>query len=418
MQTSDIIIVGAGISGLCCARQLKKLGFSSLVLESSSVIGGRVKTDNVNGFLLDRGFQVFLTAYPEARRILDYEKLNLKYFAPGALVRSAGNFHPFYDPLRHPSKLFSSLFSPIGSFGDKFRIAYLKHRVGHGDYQRLFQHCQLSTIDLLEHLGFTERIIKQFFKPFFGGIFLDNQLTTPSRMFEFIFQMFSQGSATLPHSGMSAIPEQIASKLLPESIKTKQTVHSVKDNCVRLTTGEELHAKAIILATASHTTEKLLGLKPQNTHRVSCLYFDAPSPPIADPILVLNGDSHGPINNLCVLNKINPNYAPKNSNLVSATVIGGMTSDIERQVKLQLKSWFGKQTSSWSLIKTYDIKDALPIITSFSNLSDNHQISEGLFTCGDYRSSPSLQGAMVSGRDTANAVASFLRDGVSKKRLF
>ena len=414
MKNSDVIVVGAGISGLCCARQLKALGLTCLILESDTVIGGRVRTDQVDGFLLDRGFQVFLTAYPEALRILDYEKLKLKYFAPGTLIRSSGKVYSFYDPLRSPLKLFDSLFNPIGSFTDKVKIAYLKHRVMNGDYQRFFKPTKLSTIELLRKMGFTEKIIKEFFKPFFGGIFLENELSTTSGMFEFVFRMFSQGSATLPYEGMSALPAQLASSLPSEWIQTERPVHSVKNNSVLLTSGEALHAKAVVLATPSHVTEKFLGLAPKNGRRVTCLYYDAPTAPIKEPVLMLNGDSHGPINNICVPSQINSNYAPKNSNLISATVLGGMTKDLEQQVGLQLKSWFGKQTSAWSLIRTYDINHALPIIPSFFELDNQHQVSDSLFACGDYLSSPSLQGAMVSGRTTANAVASFLGHHISE----
>jgi len=405
---ADVIIVGAGISGLCCARQLETLGLSCRVLESSNGLGGRVRTDSVNGFLLDRGFQVFLTAYPEARRILDFDALKLKHFTPGAMIRDAERFHSLYDPFKNPTKILHSLLSPVGSLHDKLRIALLRYRVQQGQYEELFRRSNQSSLETLRELKFSDEIIRKFFRPFLGGIFLEDQLSTPSGMFEFVFRMFSQGSAALPSHGMGAIPDQIASKLPIEWIQTNTPVHSVKNNSVQLSNGEILHAKAIVLATPSHIAENFLGLTPKCGRRVTCLYYDALIPPIIEPILVLNGEHQGPINNMSVPSQINSNYAPENTALVSVTVLGGLTIDLERQVRSQLKSWFGKQTNSWSLIKTYDINHALPIIPSFFDLDQSPRISETIFVSGDYRSSPSLQGAMVSGRQTANAVASFL----------
>ena len=405
---ADVIIVGAGISGLCCARQLESLGLTCHVLESSNGLGGRVRTDSVNGFLLDRGFQVFLTAYPEARRILDFDALKLKHFSPGALIRDAERFHSLYDPFKNPTKILHSLLSPVGSLNDKLRIALLRYRVQQGQHEELFRRSNQSSLETLKELKFSDEIIRKFFRPFLGGIFLEDQLSTPSGMFEFVFRMFSQGSAALPSHGMGAIPDQIASKLPIEWIQTNTPVHSVKNNSVQLSNGEILHAKAIVLATPSHITENFLGLTPKCGRRVTCLYYDALIPPIIEPILVLNGEHQGPINNMSVPSQINSNYAPENTALVSVTVLGGLTIDLERQVRSQLKSWFGKQTNSWSLIKTYDINHALPIIPSFFDLDQSPRISDTIFVSGDYRSSPSLQGAMISGRQTANAVASFL----------
>ena len=413
-MNSDVIIIGAGISGLCCARQLETFGLTCLVLESGQFIGGRVRTDPVDGFLLDHGFQVLLTAYPEARRILNYKTLQLNNFTPGALIRSSDNFYSLYDPFRSPSKLLHTLFSPIGSFRDKVKIAQLKHRLQRGNFERLLKPSKLSTLEALKQIGFSDKIIKEFFRPFFGGIFLEDKLSTPSGMFEFIFRMFSQGAAALPSQGMGAIPEQIASKLPSGWIQTERPVHSISNNSVQLTSGEVLRAKAVVLATPSQITEKFLGLVPKNGRCVTCLYYHAAIPPITEPILVLNGENYGPINNLCVPSQINSRYAPPNATLVSVTVLGGMTNDLEQQVRSQLKSWFGEQVCSWALIKTYEIKHALPIIPSLFDLKNKPQATDNLFVCGDYRSSPSMQGAMVSGHQTANAVASFLGHHISK----
>lgn len=215
----DVLIVGAGLSGLCCARQLRQQGVRCLVLEASSGVGGRIRTDIVDGFRLDRGFQVFLTSYPEAKAILDYQALDLKPFLPGALIRYDGRFHEMTDPWRRPSSAIRSLFSPIGSITDKFRIARFRSRLLRGSIYDRFRDPETTSLQALQDAGFSPSIIERFFRPFLGGIFLDSELRTSSRMLNFVFRMFSLGKACLPAEGMEAIPRQLAAALSPDSIR-------------------------------------------------------------------------------------------------------------------------------------------------------------------------------------------------------
>ncbi len=218
-MTLDVLIVGAGLAGLCCARRLQSQGIRFQILEASDAVGGRIRTDYVEGFRLDRGFQVFLTSYPEARQSLDYQALRLRPFQPGALVRYGGRFHELSDPWRRPLASLGSLISPIGSLGDKLRVARLRARVLKGSIEDRFYDPELTTLGALQDDGFSASMIDRFFRPFLGGIFLDAELRTSSRMFQFVFRMVSLGSVCLPADGMEAIPRQLASALPPGSIR-------------------------------------------------------------------------------------------------------------------------------------------------------------------------------------------------------
>ena len=192
-MNQDVVIVGAGLSGLCCARQLQQQGVGFVLLESSDRVGGRVRTDVVEGFRLDRGFQVFLTSYPEAQRILDFESLQLKPFLPGALVRYGGRFHELTDPWRRPFAAVRSLWSPIGSLADKLRVASLRRQSLRGTIEDRFRDPETTSLQSLQRSGFSSSMIDRFFKPFLGGIFLDAELQSSSRMLHFVFRMFSTG---------------------------------------------------------------------------------------------------------------------------------------------------------------------------------------------------------------------------------
>lgn len=413
-MTPDVLIIGAGLAGLCCARRLQQDGVRFLILESSDGVGGRIRTDTVDGFRLDRGFQVFLTSYPEAAQHLDYEALRLKAFLPGALVRYRGSFHELADPWRRPTAIFPSIFSPIGSLADKLRVARLRFRVLKGSMEDRFRDPETTTLKALENSGFSQSMIDRFFRPFLGGIFLNSELMTSSRMFQFVFRMFSLGQASLPEEGMEAIPRQLAAGLPPDTLRFGAKVIEAWSNGVRLESGEELHARKVVVATDGPAAAKLLDeTNAVSGQGVTCLYFNAPKPPIDRPILVLNGDGHGPINNLCVPTVVTPAYGPIGSSLVSVTVLGTPTdaAGLQKEVLAQLGDWFGPQTQGWRHLRTYRIPYALPrqFPPALTLMERPIRTPAGIYVCGDHRDNASINGAMVSGRRAAESLLADFR---------
>ena len=404
MSNPEVIIIGGGLAGLCCARRLHESGVSFQLLEASDDVGGRARTDEVDGFLLDRGFQVLLTAYPEAQQVLDYDALELARFSPGALVRYRGKFHRFADPWRSPRHVISTAISPVGSLFDKLRVARLRSRVCRGSLDDLFERPETTTIDALRQAGFSPQIIEPFFRPFLGGVFLDRELLTSSRMFEFVFRMFATGDAVLPARGIGAMARQIADQLPEGSVRTGAAVEALDGTMVRLASGEVLQAGAVVVASEAPGAAKLLGdSPPAGGQSVTCLYFAAERPPIDDPILVLNGDGEGPVNNLCVPSQVAETYAPENQSLISVTVLGTPDGDIEAAVREQLRDWFGTAVDEWRHLRTYRIPYALPgqAPPALSPVAKPVKRRDGLFACGDYLDTASIQGAMLSGRRAA-----------------
>jgi phytoene dehydrogenase-like protein len=406
----SVIIVGAGLAGLCCARVLHQAGIPFLILEASDGVGGRVRTDRVEGFLLDRGFQVLQTAYPEAQAVLDYRALDLKPFYPGAMVYYDGQLRRVGDPLRKPQHFFSTLFSPIGSLADKLRVARLRRQVSQGSLEDLFRHPETSTLAALKAQGFSDMMIERFFRPFFSTVFFDRDLASSNRMFEFVFRMLAAGDTALPAGGMGAIPAQLAAALPEGSIRTNAPVVRVKEGKVVLASGEEMPARAVVLASDGSETAHLLGEeKPFATVDCCCLYFAAARPPVAEPILVLDGENTGPVSNLAMVSNVAPSYAPPSQALIQATVVGNpeiLDQDLEAQSRAQLTRWFGPEVGDWRLLRIYRITRALPDQTppTPDPLSQPVQKSPWLFVCGEYQSLSSIHWAMVSGRRAGEAV--------------
>lgn len=409
-MNDQVIVVGAGLAGLCCAKRLSDAGVRCTVLEAAEHVGGRVATDEVDGFLLDRGFQVLLTAYPEARKVLDYGKLNLQAYEPGAMIRIGSSFDVISDPWRNPARLIKTALSKVGSLGDKLKIQTLRRQSRVGTLDDVFDAPEQTTLQSLKGYGFSDQIIERFFRPFLGGVFLDSQLETSSRMLHFVFRMFSDGVAAVPQDGMRAIPRQLAENLPDGTVQLMQPVASVASAGVTLLSGEVLPAGSVVLATDQDAAGRLVtGLETaRKFRRVRCLYFSAEESPVVDRLLILNGNGQGLINNLSVPSLISNSYAPRGKHLLSVTTLDELVSgeDLQAAIRAELKEWFGPATADWKHLRTYDIPHALPnhSVPAFDPTWQPEQLSNGVYVCGDYRSQGSIQGAMVSGRLTAEAV--------------
>ena len=405
----DAIVVGGGLAGLCCARHLQTRGWKVLLLEVSDGVGGRVRTDVVQGFRLDRGFQVLLDRYPEVEQQIQLSNLRLRPFLPGALVRCEGAFHEVSDPWRRPWSLLSTLHAPIGTWRDKLLMSRLKARSLRGTIEERFHDPEQSTLQVLRDIGFSATMIDRFFRPFLGGIFLDGSLDTSSRMLDFVFRMFSRGAACLPEAGMEAIPRQLATALQPGTIRLETRVEKIHEGSVVVSSGERMSARCIFVAVEGPSAGALLGApKPMSGRGVMCFYYAAKRSPLGRPLLVLNGEGHGPINNLCVPSDVCPSYSPAGRSLISASVLqeqGMDAATIEPQVRLQLREWFGAVAEDWEPLRSYTVPYALPAqpVSWLEPHEREVRVQKGVYVCGDHRDQGSIQGAMVSGRRAAEA---------------
>ncbi len=421
------MIVGAGLAGLRCAELLQKAGFDTLLVEASDAPGGRVRTDLVEGFRLDRGFQILLPAYPETKAVLSYRALKLRRFTPGALVWHGGKFHRFIDPRREPINAAKFMFDDVVTFGDKLRIARLRARVSRGAPEALFQGPDTSTRAFLRQFGFSVKMIDRFFASFFGGVFLENELQTSAHYFQFLFRMFAEGLAAVPLEGMERIPQQMAAKLAPGTLELNTRVESVARRQQRFTvttrSGSVIEAKQLVFAVAEHALQPLLAELVPHTrvqgragrawNRTTTLYYAAPKTPIEGPILALNGEGPdgGPINNLAVMSQVSRRYAPKGQELIAVAVVGaapgtdsGMES-LEQAVREHAERWFGAgQVSQWRPVGAYPLEYALPLARATQWESSSTRVTDNVYVCSDAQEQPSIQGALASGRRAAEAI--------------
>ncbi|MBM3637831.1 MAG: FAD-dependent oxidoreductase [Actinobacteria bacterium] len=400
----DVSIVGAGLAGLVAARVLSRAGLSIAVVEASDDVGGRVRSDIVDGFILDRGFQVLLTAYPELHRHLDLRALDLRMFEPGALVWRDGEGHVVGDPLRRPKTVVDTATAPIGSVLDKARIALLRMKLVRRDPKMLLRGDDIPTATALRAFGFSSAIIERFFRPLVGGIQLDPNLGTSRRMFDVIFRTLATGDTGVPAQGMGEITRQLASNLPAGSVHLNCAVTKVEPGRITTSSGHTIASRAVVVATEGPVASSLLGLPQVTSRAAGCVYFSADTAPIAGSYIVLDGHGQGPVLNVAVMSNVADTYAPPRRHLVVAALPGVAEGDIEQLARTQLRSWWGPQVDGWKTLRSYRIPHGQPGQDPPFNPKKNVALGEGLFVCGDHRDTGSIQGAMFSGRRCAESV--------------
>lgn len=413
MSAPQIIIIGAGAAGLTAAIELERAGHRPLILEASNRIGGRLKTDIVDGFRLDHGFQVLLTDYPEVRRYLDLKALGVQTFRPGGHIHTRQQHFRFADPLREPAQIIRSTLSPIGTLSDKIKLAKLGMKLRAKSVEDCFKgYTEKKTIDYLWSLGFSEQIVERFFRPFFGGIFLEQELETPAAMFRFIFKMFGKGGASLPAEGIEAVAKQLAGQLKDTEIRCNTSVESVVGSTVTLSDGTKLEAPGgIIIACAPGRILPQLAGDVIEWKSTSNLYFYSSRRLKENRLINLVSDPTSLINTYAVLDEVAPTYKleGQGGSLISVTLRETITRDAQiGQAEQDLLRHSRLPNDCLTFLRHYEVKQALPKLLPVSYRYDptHARVADRTFLAGDQQLNGSLDAALRSGRLAAEGVLS------------
>jgi len=416
-----VVVVGAGLAGLAAARYLTRHGVEVTVLEASDGVGGRVRTDLVDGFRFDRGFQLYNPAYPEGARVLDHEALDLRPFIAGARIVISRNgrrrVDRVADPRREPSWAVPSLLARIGSPASTARFgAYAVSRAVR-TVESLETDPDVTTEEALRRAGADRTLMERLLRPFLSGVFLDSELTTSRRFLDVVLKSFVRGTPGVPALGMARIPEHLVTGL---DVRLGHRVASVSAQAVSGGTvsgwmvdvvgGDAHRAEAVIVATDPAAAAGLIEeIRAPAARSVTTWYYRPTCAPedLADgqAVLVLDGDRRGPLVNTVVLTHAAPDYAPAGAALISASALGVKDTPADENAVREHLAWlYGVPTRDWELLARYPIPYALPAMPVPFELQRPVRTAGGIYVAGDHRDTSSIQGALVSGRRAAHAV--------------
>ena len=399
----DLIVIGAGLSGLAAAQAAEKLGKRVCILEKNDHVGGRVRSLRQDGFILDKGFQVYLNAYPTASKLLDHKQLELEPFDSGArILNSLGKIDTLAHPFKHPKFIFQSLKSKLFNSRDILALSTLFFRLKTSTTQQLFNSPDISSSHFLEKT-FSKKLISHFFEPFFKGVFLDSKLKTSSRLLLYYLKMFINGYACLPKAGMQAIPNQLKNTLKTSKLYTNCTVKHIHKHHIQLLSGKQFKANTILLAMPKAQISDFFYQADKTNQGVWTSYFVTEKKLNCEhKLLTLNGSKQGVINHLCVLDHIQPSYAPRDKSLVSVTVLDSFKQLDKKTLTETVKSELPKYLNSHNFehLKSFWIDEALPTQTFASPSSIPLQLSECCFATGDWQNHGSIEGAIQAGLDS------------------
>ena len=401
---AEVVVVGAGLAGLSAATRLAAAGCDVHVLEAAHRVGGRVVSERVDGFVVDRGFQVFNTGYPRAAD-LDLGALDLGFFWPGAVVRRAGRAHRLVDPRRHPLTAVETLRAPVGSLRDKVAIAAFSGRAAYTPVATLLRARERTAEDALHAAGIGTEAVEWFLRPFLAGVLLESELATSSRYLDLLWRSFARGSIGLPAAGMQAIPEQLAAAVPEERLHLGTTVLSVAPGAVATAEGD-VRTDAVVVATDPATAGRLLpGVEADAPRQVTTHLHVLPSSPWSAPLLVLGGPGDRLVNSV-VLTDAQPRYSPDGRALVASSTLAPTTA---AEVTDEIARLHGVATGDLEHLTSVMVPGAQPAALPPLHLRRPVALGHRVFVCGDHRDTPSIQGAMASGARCARAVLHALR---------
>ncbi|MFJ6307663.1 NAD(P)/FAD-dependent oxidoreductase [Streptomyces althioticus] len=399
----DVVVVGAGLAGLACALDLCRAGRRVALLEASDGVGGRMRTDRRDGFLLDRGFQVFNTSYPQVKRRLDLGSLRLRPFTAGVVAHTSRGPVRLVDPTRESGASEALTPGRLPGARDLAALAGLTAWDALLPASAVRRRRDGSTSRALKRAGVSDAMVDEILRPFLSGVFLEDRLETSSRFFHLVWRSMVRGSLCLPARGVGAVPAQLAAGLPDGVLRLGTPVSSLTDDGVLTEDGSESPSRAVVVATEPATAALLLpGLPVPATRTVTTYHHAADASPADEPVLRV--DSTGTVLNTCVLSRVAPTYAPEGIALISTSVLGADEPGRERTVLRRLAELYGTDTGGWQRVDVRTVEGALPAMAPPWPLSRTTRLWPGRYVCGDHRATGSVQGALASGTRAAREV--------------
>jgi len=402
MKKTQVAILGAGLAGLAAAIECKKKGLDYILIEKENEVGGQLKTEVFNDFILDRGFQVLSTRYPMTKKLLNYKKLNLKFFESGAKCWNKTDSYFFYNPFKHLIKYIQQNDHHIISTKDllKFSILFSKFIFTTDSY--LFKEKEMECIRYFDE-NFSPKLKEVFLKPFFAGVFLDPELSSSSRLFQYYLKNFLLGNTAMPENGIGEIPKQLLNQCSRNNILFNETIKKVSRKKIT-TTNLEIKADFIISALNGHVSASLFNFPKPHYHKTQNLYFYSDHKIDNNRLINLNSTPNQHINNFHCVTNINKKASPKGKYLYSFSVINEKKDIHEDVIKKEAITLLGKEVEQWTFLKSFSVNKAVVRQRTSKYQYNSRYNNNSLYFCGDWTLQGSIQGALLSGKKVVDNI--------------
>ncbi|MFD9292095.1 NAD(P)/FAD-dependent oxidoreductase [Streptomyces sp. NPDC060030] len=415
---ADVVIIGAGIAGLSAAHQLISAGVDVSVLEAAAHAGGRMATDDMDGFRLDRLGPLLSSACAELSTTPGLDGLVLRDFAPGVLVHSGGRQYRAGDvrsargALRAVRSRPSAPRAPLGGAIEQARLGAWLARLAAAPEPRILARPDEAALDALSARGLPPRLVGGFLRPLLSALLGDPGLMTSSRVADLTLRDYARGRLCVPSGGSATLPDLLAAALPPGTLRTGVHVTAADITSVRTKEHGELGCRSLLLATGAGAAAELLpGLRTPAFHQVTVLHHTTSQPPPTGARLLLDADRSGPVAHTAVMSEVDPSRAPHGRALITSTVLGPPPPDLDGAVRAHLATLYGTPTDDWELLAAHHDAEAVPAMPPPHDPRRPVRLLAGLYVCGDHRDTSTVQGALRSGRRAASAILADLGVG-------